>query len=226
MTDDDRRTRALGWLKVIYADVQHLIVDHHIFWEVQDIIKANPTLAKTPSHFFQWMGTNFIAAEAVGVRRQGDPDKHAVSLRRLLEELKQSPHLFSRSYFLSLYGAHHPRDLAERDYDNVAGRGRNELDPARIQQDIDVLISKSDAIRHYVNKRIAHYDFRGMAKPRPTFNDLKDSLDHLESLVKKYYFAMKASWVDRLLPTFQYDWQEIFSIPWIERPAREDIENE
>src|SRR5947207_3373658 len=103
------------------------------------------------------MGSTFIASATVAVRRQADKDEHAVSLRRLLEELKSHPPLFSRAYFSSLYSPHHPKVLVEHDYDRVAGHGRNELDTADIQNDIDLLVAETDAIRHYVNKKIAHY---------------------------------------------------------------------
>jgi hypothetical protein len=108
-------------------------------------------LEQTPSHFFQWMGTNFTASATVAVRRQADNGSRAVSMRRLLEELKAYPDLFSRPYHISLYGPHFPAGYADGCYDKFVGKGRTGLDPTEIQKQIDLLISKTDAIKHYVD---------------------------------------------------------------------------
>ncbi len=216
-TMNQRRTRAMDWLEIIYKDVQDVLVDHHIFWEVQTMIKANEQLKATPSHFFQWMGTNFIASAAVAVRRQADADARAVSLRRLLEELKKYPDLFSRAYHTGLYGAQFPAGYADGCYDRIVGKGCAVLDAAAINGEIQLLIAKTDAIKHYVDRRVAHYDSRGITQAKPTFNDLDDCLKYLEHLVKRYQLLMKATSLSQLLPAFQYDWQKIFRIPWIEQ---------
>ena len=164
------------------------------------------------------MGTNCVASAAVAVRRQADNDDRAVSLRRLLEELKAYPDLFSRAYHTGLYASgSFPRDYHDSCYDRFVGEGRTNLDTNVIQNEIDTLIAKTDAIEHYVDRRVAHYDRREITQPRPTFNDLDDCLKYLEQLVKRYELIMKASSVSNLLPPFQYDWQEILYIPWIER---------
>jgi len=219
-TEENRRARAIEWLEIIFKDVQDLIVDHHIFWAVQDIIKANKTLANTPSHFYQWMATNFIASAAIAVRRQADSDKQAVSLRRLLEELQTYPQLFSRQYHTSLYtNPGMPKDYPDASYDRIVGKGRSELDPAAIQKEIDELTAKTEAIRHYVDRKIAHYDPRRLTQAVPTFNDLEDAIHYLDKLVCRYNLIIKATWMDTLMPTFQYDWQEIFTVPWMDTPG-------
>src|SRR5215831_11661098 len=105
--------------------------------------------------------------------------------------------------------------MADHDYDKHVGAGRNELDPQRIQQDIDLLTAKTDQIRHYVNKKLAHYDMKGLKQPVPTFNDLDDTMKSLKELLQKYNLIMRATWLSDLLPTFQFDWIEVFRIPWI-----------
>jgi hypothetical protein len=217
-TEDELRKRLLESLKIITDDVQDLFVDHHIFWEVQKIIKANPKLQQTPGTFNHWMASNFVASAALAVRRQSDQDKDSVSLRRLLEELKLRPDLFSRTYFTSLYKngpAEHLKKMADHDYDKHVGAGRSELDPVRIQQDIDLLTTKTNQIRHYVNKKLAHYDAKGLKQTVPTFTDLEDTMRSMKELVQKYNLIMRATWIADLLPTFQFDWTEVFRVTWI-----------
>src|SRR6516164_10579437 len=123
-TNDELRNRLLGWLKIITADVEDLFVDHHIFWEVQKFVGANPKLREMSGTVNHWMASNFVASAALAVRRQSDQDKDSVSLRRLLEELKARPDLFSRSYFTSLYKDGPPEHLkkrADHDYDKQVG---------------------------------------------------------------------------------------------------------
>jgi hypothetical protein len=215
-TEEERRARAIKWLEVIFKDVQDLMVDHHIFWAVQEIIRANKALEKTPSHFYQWMGTNFVASAAVAVRRQADVDNHAISMRRLLEELKTYPQLFSRGYHTGLYTTPGmPKGFPDENYDRIVGKGRNELDSVAIQRDIDELMVKTECIKHYVDRKIAHYDPRGLSQAVPTFNDLEDAIKYLDMLVCRYNLIIKATSMSTLMPTFQYDWQEIFKIPWM-----------
>ncbi len=86
-----RRDRAREWLRKIRADVQDLLLDSHVFWEVQEIIRANPRLSAARSYFFHWLMAAHIEATVIGIRRQVKNDRQSVSLRRFLEELAQYP---------------------------------------------------------------------------------------------------------------------------------------
>lgn len=49
MTDEELRARALKWFDIIYKETQQIIIHQHVFWEVQDIIKANEKLPESLS---------------------------------------------------------------------------------------------------------------------------------------------------------------------------------
>lgn len=49
MTDDEIFKRWDGWLEKIHKDAQNLLVLRYVFWEVQEIIKANPRIQKPVS---------------------------------------------------------------------------------------------------------------------------------------------------------------------------------
>ena len=49
----------LTWLEMIHDEIQGLVVDANMFWEVQDIIRANPRIQK-PSAFYRYLGRTYF----------------------------------------------------------------------------------------------------------------------------------------------------------------------
>ena len=113
MDIDARRTRLIAWLEVIKDDVPDLMLDHHVFWEVQAILKANPKVTKASGLFIQWMASSFVQSAAVGVRRQAKGGDDSVSLKRVLDEVRQYPELISRQFYLA-FVADSPEWLTEQ----------------------------------------------------------------------------------------------------------------
>lgn len=70
MTEEKRRERLIQSLETILRDVQDLLLDEHVFWELPKVIAANPKFNETSDVFTHWMASCFIQATAVGVRRQ------------------------------------------------------------------------------------------------------------------------------------------------------------
>lgn len=214
-----RRNRLIGWLETIRADVQDLLLDQHLFWELQAVIDANPRFAQEPGLFNQWMASSFVQATAVGVRRQAKFGDDSISLRRFLLEVRQCPTLVSREFYLSFFAdaAGWLKEIGEHHFDSIAGKDGNELPTALLDQQIRRLEEAVAAIEHYVDRRVAHYDQRGLARPVPTFKDLENALKALEELVLFYWVLLKGVSMSSLLPTIQYDWQSVFTFAWIDR---------
>ena len=217
MRDQERLKRVLAWLDIIAAEVVELLINNYAFWQVQEVIRANKELQHAESVFFEWMVSVFAHSAAVGVRRQAALDDQSVSLHRLLVELQKYPHLVTREYHRNLFKNKSTRvqQLVDHAYDNYVGLGRTELDPARIQIDIDLLAAASKKIHHYTDRVVAHYDEKGLRQPVPTFHDLSKCLLEMEELVLKYLELVKGESKITLLPTFLYDWKSIFRTPWI-----------
>jgi len=51
MTIDQRRLRLIGWIEIIKKDVQGLLLDQFIFYELQKIVRENPRFAESPGLF-------------------------------------------------------------------------------------------------------------------------------------------------------------------------------
>ena len=218
MNESDRRTRLIQWLEAILKDIQDLLLDDYIFWELQSLVAANPNFKESPGLFTQWMASCFIQATATGVRRQAKINDDSISLARFLAEVEKYPNLVSRGHYMSLYDGKEAWyvEIGAHDFDDVAGSGAAHLPTDLIRRQISDLKAAVDGIEHYVDRRVAHYDKRGLAKPTPTFADLTAALSTLERLVILYWRLLKGGSYQRLLPTIQFDWQQIFRFGWLQ----------
>ena len=164
-----------------------------------------------------------ISSAAVAVRRQTDNDDNSICLRRLLRETRDYAHIVTRSHYLALSAPAGSQEflttLNNYTFDEWAGEGVDHPDPARVEADLQSLLNVSERIRHYVNKRVAHFDRNGVRPDMmPTFQDLDDASKVIESLTQKYHLIFTGVWIGQLRPTIIYPWTEVFSLPWI--PAK------
>lgn len=208
------------WLSTILTDVRGLLINRHIFQEVQKIIRSNAKI-QLESSFYEWMGNVYAASAVIGVRRQLDMDKRSISFARLFDEIIKNPQVISRERFTALYkGSVVPKSYAHRDFDRFSGPGGSHVNPELVKVDLSVLEQKAEGIRKFANKRIAHFD-KSEFRQVPTYVELDECLDYLEELLKKYLLLFRAEGDLRIVPTWQYDWQQIFRLPWIEEASNE-----
>ena len=50
----------LKWMQVIHDEIQLLVWEAKMFWEVQDIIRQNPSIQK-PSFFYYYLGRSYLS---------------------------------------------------------------------------------------------------------------------------------------------------------------------
>lgn len=202
------------WLEIIRNDVTSLSVSRHIFWEVQNIIKANPKI-QLASSFYEWMGPTYAVFQSIGLRRLVDPRKGTVSFRRLLEEIARQPGVISRERYVTLYEDPVIRKrIANKGFDKFAGVGQPHINPGMVREDRDQIVKKIEGMKDYVDKRVAHFAERGLTRP-PTYGDIDDCLDFVEVLLIKYLAVLRAEMHPHILPVWQYDWKQIFRYAWI-----------
>jgi len=212
--DMDARLQKWGkWLLVIHDDIQQLVMDKHVFWTVQEIIKDNPDIQKG-SYFYSYLGNTYVSHAVIGVRRQIKIDRQSISLARLLTEIRETPELLSRSYYCSLYKGSNVESWADRDFDNHCGKGVVHISPTVVQAELDELRGKARSCEELADRRIAHHDKRPPNR-LPKFNELNECIETLDKLYVRYHLLLRAQSMKTLMPTFQYDWQEIFRQPWI-----------
>jgi hypothetical protein len=222
MTLEERRVRLKEWLDCISEGVTEAVVNQHIFWEVQGLIRSNPYLQNSSSEFFEWMASTFAHSSALAVRRQLDIKRPSISLCRFLLELQKFPDLISRQYHCTLYAPSgeaietaNKIKMANYTYDRLVGEEAIVLNIDAIRQEIESLRMASERIHHFADRVIAHYDQRGLEQSTPKFDDLDECLAVLEKLVLRYRLLLNGAFQATLLPTFMYDWKSVFRVAWI-----------
>ena len=201
------------WLEVLHTEIQDLVVAKHTFLEVQKMIRDNPQL-HLPSSFYDYLSRTYVSHSVIGIRRQIKLSGDSISIVRLFKEMIASPRSFSRDHYTQKYKGSVVEDLADNDFNRFALSDSSHIDSNLIQSDLTCLKEAAKRCEDYADKRIAHRDTRE-PKELPTFNEVDDCINLLDELYVKYYLLFHASSMDTLLPTWQYDWQAIFHVPWL-----------
>ena len=226
MTEADRRARLINWLEIIYADVQHLLINDHLFWEFQKIVEGNNAFLEASGLFTQFIAAAYTESAAVGVRRQAKSHQDSVSIVRFLKEIRDHPETVSRAHYIGLYeGTEAWRiEIGQRYFDSVAGVLSLHVPPQLAHQQIQEVKGTVEKIEHYVDRRVAHCDRRELARPIPKFFELTDALKLLERIIILYWQLLKGPTTSTMLPTILYDWKDIFRFAWEPQISkREDL---
>jgi hypothetical protein len=215
MTEDERWKQWDEWLETILEDVQTALIYRRIFHEVRAMIDSNPRIQKASS-FYDWMAGVYADSGLMAVRRQRGVDERAVSMERLLVDMRKNPQVVSRARFVALYRPD-MRDAADREFDRYVGAGAPHVDPKDVQRDLDDLKRRTEELERYGTKRVAHLDETG-PKNVPTMGELEAAIDLLGALLRKYMLIVRA--ISYHEPEWAYDWKAIFREPWIPPDAR------
>ena len=226
----------LKWMETIQSEIQRLLQDTHIFWEVQDIIRENPRIQK-PSAFYRYLGRTYLSHALSGLRRQIKPQKDSISFVGLLDDIAKNPEELSRSYYRSLCANPDGPDVSQIEIDDFAlyaDASGEHVCPQMVKDDLDALKSAVEKQEEFADKWIAHWD-----KDEPDviskFGELDDCIKLLDKTYVKYHLLFYAESIDTLMPTYQYEWKKIFLESWLKAGAgsakglihiREDFDDE
>ena len=229
----------LHWMETIHDEIQALLRDTSMFWEVQDIIRANPRIQK-PNAFYRYLGRTYLSHALAGLRRQIKPRKDSISFVRLLDDIARNPKELSRRYYESInphaYGpdichiesegrasleeagitetSQLRRLLNRDDFAKYADASGKHVCPRMVKVDRDKLKSALEACEAFADKRIAHRD-NEESDVVPKFGELDECVKLLDKTYVKYQSLFYAEWVTTVMPTYQYNWKEIFLEPWL-----------
>lgn len=216
MNTDPKFQKWLRWIDQIKDDTEALFINKAIHERYLEIVKVNPDI-QAPSDFHEWTIRNYGSYMVMGIRRQLDTDSDVVSLKRLLEELKDNPGLLTKKWFRTLYSGLEGKmpipaeSFADGDFERHAGK-LEYFDPQIAESDLSKLEELGKNIMTFANKEIAH---NTSVKVSITFNEINAFFKVFEEIVKKYILLFTAAGYDSLTPTWGYDWDEIFTKPWI-----------
>ena len=207
----------LKWMQVIHDEIQLLVWEAKMFWEVQDIIRQNPRI-QNPNPFYRYLGRLYVSHTLVGLRRQIKPQKDSISFVGLLEDIARNPTELSLSYYRSrrretvIFGI----DVVKQEFSKYADPNCECICSKKVAADINELKKAAKACEEFADKRIAHRD-RHEPKIIPTYDQLNACIDLLDELYVKYHLLFYAEGMITLYPEPQYDWKAIFYEPWLVR---------
>lgn len=213
MTDDERYTVLNSELGTIYEEVQDLRVKQHIFWEVQEIVRANSNI-NVPNEFYTCLEETYAASMSAAIRRQIDATKDTISFLRFLQAVEQQPTVVTRKRYRK-FSTKLSEDEMNAHFDLLVGAGNNNLAKPAVQCDIQALRDKTDALKDYANSLVTHRA-KNPAAGLASFRDIDAAIEGLEVLLKKYLNLFRFSVVSgTLLPVVIDNWKSIFRVPWI-----------
>lgn len=225
--ENDLYNKWCQWIRIIESEIYELSQSRQIFWDVQKIIGQNAQLHSLPGYFNFSMKGWYERSQAAGVRRLADKDPNTVSLHSLIGGIKRNPSVITRDRFCRQYandhrfrfghpGAEAITQEANALFDSLVGAGRAQVDPQTLDDDIRLIEAQAgevEAIKAYVDKRIAHRDKMEAVK-RPHHSQLDTALDLLISLYQKYSTILTGRSVKFPLDYLE-DWTAVFKHPWI-----------
>jgi hypothetical protein len=243
---DHRIEKWRHWLeKGISNDIYGMNLRRFAWKRMEEIARANETLSATESYFWEFQFEIYAATQAVAVRRQTDAyDNQVASLGRLIQEIRETPEIVTREWWIGLWGQDETRPVEKELIQEEAGRAWDEhyagnvgehFDPEIAKADLKKLLEGAEKVRAYVDSHVAHFDAQTIPRPTgqpevvpseapapkggiPTLNEVHDAIDLIGDLFKQYGNLMTASsWVD-LVPVLQHDWERVFRIQWLPEP--------
>lgn len=193
-----------------------LLISGHIFDEVRDIAFSNPA-THDPNDFFSWLAQNYATSAALGIRRLMDHDGRSLSIRRFLEDVLGNVDVVTRDRYVAMYRPER-RELAHRRFTALVGGTHKALPPSVVKRDLRSMKRAELRIRTFVNKRLAHLELKTRRRRLPKYGELSQTLQLMESVLLKYQRLLSANAPMTLLPTWQYNWKQVFLVPWTTSP--------
>lgn len=176
------------------------------------VVAANPEIANGGAFIERiqlWYADHIIMA----LRRQAKIDKGAISLARLMDEIRQEPRLVDRVHWRSLMQGYTVEPLADQMFDRIAGTGEPHLRTEIVMMDLETLRAIVNSCERWADKRVAHHD-QGSDPSPPTFGEVDTALNAVSEMLQKYHVLVTGDAIAYTTPVIQYNWKRVFEIPW------------
>ena len=196
-----------------------ILTAHHLdlYNQLSKIINDKEQLKKADNTILRWMQDAFTADLVICIGRICDNHPKTISLVRFLFELKKKTnnHYLSRERHIKLYKPHPIVSFGDLSFDKLAGEGQQSFSTNLISADIAKITNEEPIkkILKYRNQYVAHND--KIKDEAPTYDELFQAFNQIESMIKKYNLLLRASLYNKLAPVVQGYWEEVFTIPWI-----------
>lgn len=234
------QNRIADWAQTIQSliwELGRLLQVRYIYLEVQEMAEANPELRDLPNLFRGWwMPYTYFHTIYIGARRISDTHPQSRSLHWLLSDILNHADLIDVEYFLNLYDrpqlepAYREmwRESLIRQFRREWGNGGDQLNKDVVERDLELLASVSNALREFIDRRIAHLDPRWSGQV-PSDEVLEQFLTTAEDILNRYHGLIVGGSYLTMRPQIAYLWQAEFSVRWGKPPLREfyaDVEEQ
>lgn len=207
------------WISSIESAVTELCVGREVYKETLEMYRRNPEIQK-PSLFYSWMRGLFITWSVTLIGRLVDPRKDTRSFVRFLRSIRKSSNSLSREHHVALYintmmnfSAEEAARIANREFDCLVGKTETSLPKKQVEADVAQLIEVTKPIITFRHERVAHLA-ANPSEQLPSYEHLDAAVSALVDLLRKYSLLIRGVSADPF-PPIQYDWMEIFRVPWI-----------
>jgi hypothetical protein len=223
---DALRERWIAMIDRIHDELTDLLWQREQIRMIGKMIDDNSQLQQNDKPFLWSARRWYMVFAAMAVRRQTDLNEKAVSLKKVLSEIRDNPACITRQVLVDHFRAVYPR--ADEVFENtiVDGVWNNwcdaygRLNSERIVADLDKLDQESKSVLAFASSTLAHTSKKAIGKDfNLTFNDLDAVIDHLARLAIAYGSLLTGRSSSTLLPTAQFDWYAQFRFPW--KPAQQ-----
>lgn len=216
----------LSWIDETHRETQNLLIKTYLYDQYVEIVKANKEI-QDPRDFHDWSMHNYFDSALMCIRRITDTHKDAVSLMRLLLELKDNPELITKDFYLRDYqkgevdkeGMPDPHAwthaLGDDIFKEKFGGGGNVLLASVVESDIQELEKQIVVVENFIDNTLAHRNKGSKGKQTLQTKDARAAIEAIEQTAIKYIDLMGRGSYGELTPVYQYNPEEIFLKPWI-----------
>jgi len=201
----------------IYEETVSVFSGRKLFKEVLTMFQENPHLKSAEAGLvWDWLRGMYGRDMGMAIGREMDRDARAVNLVQLMLQMERRPRVATRNRFFGANASHDPgiRRLADDWFTKQVGPGSH-ADPRLLKKDRVWLERRCRAVMKYRNRMVAH---RSVEDLELTIAKIHESMDAIETILKKYHVIFKGSGLLRAEPIMPLRWWKPFEIAW--RPPR------
>jgi hypothetical protein len=166
-----------------------VIYNHQMYMRYKEAVKGM-SFSADEWGFNHWLEYNHYVTLLAGIRKTILGDRDAISLRKLIEQIKRFEPRLTRTRYLALLGG--KGGLLEEAALDAAAEGffnGDDLDVGRLESDLNT-IAAAKATLGFINERVLHMD-KVQNAPVPTDEELEELILKLGELLSNYNLFLK-----------------------------------
>ncbi|MGW2989759.1 hypothetical protein [Streptomyces goshikiensis] len=217
---DERWSRWCERFDAAEHDIRTLFLNRHIWLSITEMWEKNADAIELNTLTFNWHINLYVTTQCTGIRRECDADTTTSSLQNCLQELIKFPKMATRSRFDASVEAHPAipaaaKSIQKSKFDEFAASGQApEIDPDKVQKDIDRLLDAAKTTRLYTNKIVAHRDHKHAEITLP-WVDLDTALNTVGDVLKRYFTLRNPPEIKgSLTPELPLGWERPYQAAW------------